>query len=157
MNEPLDQPNAVWINFFCFGKKEYLSYDCVLFIQNESQKLNKKTTFNGGSLGSCIDEERSQLRYVMWIAEISESSNFWTQIALLGYPGSMSAWVSRKPKIDKRFSLLKSQCQKWALNLDIITFVIIGEFQALNLRNLHLIWNLIFETGVIFVCNLLLL
>ena len=27
------------------------------------------TTFNGGSLGSCIDEERSQLRYVMWIAE----------------------------------------------------------------------------------------
>ena len=43
MNEPLDQPNAVWINFFCFGKKEYLSYDCVLFIfQNESQKLNKR-------------------------------------------------------------------------------------------------------------------
>ena len=59
------------------------------------------TTLNGGSLGSCIDEERSQLRYVMWIAEISESSNFWTQIALLGYPGSMSAWVSRKPMIDK--------------------------------------------------------
>ena len=24
-----------------------------------------KTTFNGGSLGSCIDEERSELRYVM--------------------------------------------------------------------------------------------
>jgi len=23
------------------------------------------TTFNGGSLGSCIDEERSKLRYVM--------------------------------------------------------------------------------------------
>ena len=64
----------------------------------------------------------------MWIAEISESSNFWTQIALLGYPGSMSAWVSRKPKIDKWFSLLKSQCQKWALNLDIITFVIIIKF-----------------------------
>ena len=32
-------------------------------------KLCKKrkilTTFNGGSLGSCIDEERSQLRYVV--------------------------------------------------------------------------------------------
>ena len=29
-----------------------------------SRKQNKKqmTTFNGGSLGSCIDEERSQLR-----------------------------------------------------------------------------------------------
>jgi len=24
-----------------------------------------RTTFNGGSLGSCIDEERSKLRYVM--------------------------------------------------------------------------------------------
>ena len=42
------------------------------------------TTFNGGSLGSCIDEERSELRYVMWIAEFSESSNLWTHIALQG-------------------------------------------------------------------------
>ena len=58
------------------------------------------TTFNGGSLGSCIDEERSQLRYVMWIAEFSESSNLWTQIALSGTPGSMSAWVSFKPILD---------------------------------------------------------
>ena len=54
----------------------------------------EKTTFNGGSLGSCIDEERSKLRYVMWIAEISESSSLWTQLALLGIPRSMSAWVS---------------------------------------------------------------
>ena len=60
---------------------------------------NLMTTLNGGSLGSCIDEERSQLRYVMWIAEISESSNFWTQIALLGPPGSMSVWVSRTPML----------------------------------------------------------
>jgi len=52
------------------------------------------TTFNGGSLGSCIDEERSKLRYVMWIAGFSESSNLWTQMALQGSPCSMSVWVS---------------------------------------------------------------
>ena len=48
------------------------------------KKVNISTTFNGGSLGSCIDEERSELRYVMWIAEFSESSNLWTHIALQG-------------------------------------------------------------------------
>ena len=64
---------------------------------------NLMTTLNGGSLGSCIDEERSQLRYVMWIAEFSESSNLWTQIALSGTPGSMSAWVSFKPILDHVF------------------------------------------------------
>ena len=30
----------------------------------------------------------------MWIAEFSESSNLWTQIALIGYPVSMFVWVS---------------------------------------------------------------
>ena len=30
----------------------------------------------------------------MWIAEYCESSSSWTQIALLGPPGSMSVWVS---------------------------------------------------------------
>ena len=53
-----------------------------IFILNEKQI--DMTTFNGGSLGSCIDEERSKLRYVMWIAELSESSNLWTHIALWG-------------------------------------------------------------------------
>ena len=52
------------------------------------------TTFNNGSLGSRIDEERSEMRYVMWIAEFSESSNLWTQIALSGIPESMLVWVS---------------------------------------------------------------
>ena len=55
------------------------------------------TTFNGGSLGSCIDEERSKLRYVMWIAEFSESSNFRTQMARQGSLCSMSVWVSEHP------------------------------------------------------------
>ncbi len=39
---------------------------------NESQE---KKTFNKGSLGSRIDEERSEARNVVWIAEHCESSN----------------------------------------------------------------------------------
>ena len=38
--------------------------------------LIKKITFNDGYLGSCNDEERSEMRYVMRIAEFCESSNF---------------------------------------------------------------------------------
>ena len=34
----------------------------------------------------------------MWIAELSESSNLWTQMALLGSPGSMSVWASWQVK-----------------------------------------------------------
>lgn len=34
------------------------------------------TTLNNGYLGSRNDEERSEMRYVMRIAEFSESSNF---------------------------------------------------------------------------------
>ena len=57
-------------------------------------KIIQNTTFNNGSLGSRIDEERSEMRYVMWIAEFSESSNLWTHIALSGIPESMLVWVS---------------------------------------------------------------
>ena len=45
---------------------------------------NIETTLSNGYLGSRNDEERSEMRYVMRIAEFSESSNLWTQIALLG-------------------------------------------------------------------------
>jgi hypothetical protein len=41
------------------------------------------TTVSNGYLGSRNDEERSEMRYVMRIAEFSESSNLWTHIALL--------------------------------------------------------------------------
>ena len=34
-----------------------------------------ETTFSNGYLGSCNDEERSEMRYVMRIAEFRESSN----------------------------------------------------------------------------------
>jgi hypothetical protein len=36
---------------------------------------NYSTTLSNGYLGSRIDEERSEMRYVMRIAEFSESSN----------------------------------------------------------------------------------
>jgi len=36
---------------------------------------NQYTTLSNGYLGSRFDEERSKLRYVMRIAEFSESSN----------------------------------------------------------------------------------
>ena len=37
--------------------------------------LNDRTTLSNGYLGSRNDEERSEMRYVMRIAEFSESSN----------------------------------------------------------------------------------
>ena len=46
------------------------------------------TTSNSGPLGSCINEERSKLWYLVWIAEFSESSSFWMQMALSVSPGT---------------------------------------------------------------------
>ena len=40
-----------------------------------SRNTKNKTTLNNGYLGSRNDEERSEMRYVMRIAELSESSN----------------------------------------------------------------------------------
>ena len=53
---------------------------------NGTGSKKNRTTVNNGYLGSRNDEERSEMRYVMRIAEFSESSNLWTQIALSGYP-----------------------------------------------------------------------
>ena len=39
-------------------------------------KHQPNTTFSNGYLGSRNDEERSEMRYVMRIAEFSESSKF---------------------------------------------------------------------------------
>ena len=61
--------------------------------------VQKETTFDNGSLGSRNDEERSEMRYVMWIAEFSESSNLWTHIALFGIPESMPVWVSTNSQL----------------------------------------------------------
>ena len=43
------------------------------------------------------------MRYVMRIAEFSESSNLWTHVALPGTPGSISAWVSVFPTLPLLF------------------------------------------------------
>ena len=56
--------------------------------------VNQNTAYSNGYLGSRNDEERSEMRYVMRIAEFSESSNSWTHIAPPGTPGGMSVWVS---------------------------------------------------------------
>lgn len=73
-----------------------------------SRIVKHMTIYDGGSLGLCIDEERSKMRYVVWIAEFSESSNLWTQIALSGIPGSTSAWVTLKPMLDQPVVLQKT-------------------------------------------------
>jgi len=41
----------------------------------DASKKNRDTTVSNGYLGSRNDEERSKMRYVMRIAEFSESSN----------------------------------------------------------------------------------
>jgi hypothetical protein len=46
------------------------------------------TPFSNGCLGSHIDEERSELRYVLRIAKPCESSNFRTHIAVPVLPGA---------------------------------------------------------------------
>ena len=66
--------------------------------------LNVKiTTLSNGYLGSRNDEERSEMRYVMRIAEFSESSNLWTQIALLGSPRSTPLSVSVQQSLSSVF------------------------------------------------------
>jgi hypothetical protein len=42
---------------------------------SRKQNTKQKTTLSDGYLGSRNDEERSEMRYVMRIAELSESSN----------------------------------------------------------------------------------
>ena len=54
-----------------------------------------KTILYGGSLGSGVDEDRSELRYVMWIAELW-SLTCWTHLAGLGSPEPMPVSGSAK-------------------------------------------------------------
>ena len=67
------------------GRKELvLVHPCIKPLSNltksftygeKSLDVNFHTTVSNGCLGSRNDEERSELRYVMRIAEFSESSN----------------------------------------------------------------------------------
>ena len=59
-----------------------LMASCGVFERFACERIDESvTTSNGGSLGSCIDEERSKLRYLVRIAEFSESSSLRTQMA----------------------------------------------------------------------------
>jgi hypothetical protein len=48
---------------------------CFCIQISRKQNTKQKTTLSDGYLGSRNDEERSEMRYVMRIAELSESSN----------------------------------------------------------------------------------
>ena len=48
----------------------------VIFLRERKNLQKHRTTVSNGYLGSRNDEERSEMRYVMRIAEFSESSNF---------------------------------------------------------------------------------
>jgi hypothetical protein len=53
----------------------YCTVIVIIFFLGEIHGNKLYTTLSNGYLGSHIDEERSELRYVMRIAEFSESSN----------------------------------------------------------------------------------
>jgi hypothetical protein len=72
----------------------YMLVEYFIFYYTFLNWIDKITTLSNGYLGSRNDEERSEMRYVMRIAEFSESSNLWTQIALLGSPRSTPLSVS---------------------------------------------------------------
>ena len=84
-----------------------LDVSCLVHAIHTFTYLNVKfTTLSNGYLGSRNDEERSEMRYVMRIAEFSESSNLWTQIALLGSPRSTPLSVSVHPSLSSVFAAL---------------------------------------------------
>ena len=88
--------NHKWPNVNHVILTNEVSFLCILnwvFGKGAAKTKKHLTTFNGGSLGSCIDEERSQLRYVMWIAEPTNHRIFERKLRSWA-TRSMSAWVS---------------------------------------------------------------
>ena len=83
--------------------KDVCTLDGVVLVSHVHYLNVKITTLSNGYLGSRNDEERSEMRYVMRIAEFSESSNLWTQIALLGSPRSTPLSVSVQPSLSSVF------------------------------------------------------
>ena len=80
---------------------EFLIADCNNFwlffarIKLKKHKNNNQNkTPNSGYLGSRNDEERSEMRYAVRIAEFRESSELWTHIAPQGIPWSMFVSVA---------------------------------------------------------------
>ena len=92
----LISPFASWLYFICRIRVHFHSGSARWILIYLNVKI---TTLSNGYLGSRNDEERSEMRYVMRIAEFSESSNLWTQIALLGSPRSTPLSVSVQPSL----------------------------------------------------------
>ena len=69
----IDPFGALYFFFTPFSTHCVLNFSTVLVMDEKNTKL--RTTLNDGYLGSRNDEERSEMRYVMRIAEFSESSN----------------------------------------------------------------------------------
>ena len=74
-----------------YQNKNWSSICSFFLFCNETERVQQQKyvimllyTFSNGCLGSHNDEERSEMRYVMRIAESSESSKFWTHLALPG-------------------------------------------------------------------------
>lgn len=115
-------PNTLWghcIDYFMsLLSSLVLSNNIYIHIYFTKKKQTKPTTFNGGSLGSCIDEERCELRYVMRIAQLSESSNLWTQIALRQQCRSMPGRVSFPNSQPQTFSF-KPKTFDWSMLLSL--------------------------------------
>jgi hypothetical protein len=80
-------------------------------VSNHIRLKHKSTTLSNGYLGSRNDEERSEMRYVMRIAEFSESSNLWTQMALSGYSWKHASLSISFNPISIRMDLWSTWCQ----------------------------------------------
>ena len=97
--------------------ESFLKYDWSK-LQIEISACNWNTTFNSGCLGSHTDEERCELRYVMRIAEFSESSKFWTHIALSGYAWKYACISVRTTNLSFFFCVVrKRDGRMWGVSL----------------------------------------
>ena len=57
-----------------------------IFYETSSKISNLLRSYSGECLGSSSDEERSELRYAIWIAEFRELLDLWTHAAFWGNP-----------------------------------------------------------------------
>ena len=70
----ISQPNTLTFNL---NLSVYSFNESNILIESLTHlKQNVNTTFSNGCLGSHNDEERSEMRYVMRIARLRESSKF---------------------------------------------------------------------------------
>lgn len=97
-------------------KKEINYTYYLLFIQMLLNNQMLDITFNNGYLGSFIEEERSKLRKVVWIAEPNESRNTRTHIAVFRSKEGLVSFESRKHEIEwmRLLTLSKPFCiENW--------------------------------------------